>query len=1017
MSVRTRLPGWILGVLVLVTTGTPIVAQEAQTEPAARQDGGIETITVTARRREENIQDIPIAVSAFSADDLATSNIDDVADVQFNVPNLSYTKTNFSGAGNISIRGVGNLATAATSENGTGVHINEAPFPGSRIYETEFYDVQSVQILRGPQGTLFGRSSPGGTVNVYTKVPVLEEFGGYGHLEYGNYNHVKVRSALNIPMGEHFAGRVAAFYFRRDGITDVKNGRFGASGPSDDEIDGRNVYALRGSLHGEWDEAQFTLMGQYFRADDDRMRINNQGCVADLTPWPTGIGCLGGNRKIQNGGINYNSSLGYSSGIIADTFFGFGVAPRFLSGPLAIFTPYAAAVPGVFGYLLANPCTLTGPNTGTCPGYVLDNATGTAIFGPRPGGYGLPLEYYNGSNRPSGLRDINAQMTPQYQADEIQITFNASFELTENLTLSSVTGWHRASVNSQTDYWWSTPDQGFLNQVTNLPETRNFQFPNSRLGGAYGSEFVFDRSASVDKVFTQEIRLVSSFDGKFNFQVGANYSSGEVTGIYDVWATSLEAFWSWPGDALGLCPAVNTQPGFTSCMDAAEETSYYRNQVKPTKLQSYAFFGETYVDLTSTTRFTFGARYTDDKKDEIQRVNLWTCVTEADGGQVKPGNLCGRGPFQSRAAGFTEFIWKVSLDQRFDLPWAPESLVYATVSTGYKGGGFNPAVDPNQSGGTAGQVPPLFLPENILAYEIGYKGTWFDQLQLGLTGFFYDYTDMQIGKIVNRTAVNENVDSQIYGVELEMVYAPTFLDGLRLDFNVSWLGSEIQEGVSIDGANPTDDRPGWMPIKQLLPFPAGQNAVCDPTINPYCIDPIGIRGTGFAGFNVLLPGGATGTCATAPLTGPGNLADLIAANPDLCGYVADGFPVSLKGKELPYASEWTLKVGAQYSLPDFGGWVVTPRLDFYWRSDMYSRVYNTAKDIIPSWQQLDANISVMKEGSPWMFEFWAKNLQDNDDVTGHYFTDPTSANFTNLFLLEPRTFGATIRYTFGESEY
>ncbi|HEU4430602.1 MAG TPA: TonB-dependent receptor, partial [Myxococcota bacterium] len=278
----------------------PISAQEAPAE--ATDERGIEVITVTARKKEENIQDIPIAVSAFSADDLATSNIDDVADVQFNVPNLSYTKTNFSGAGNISIRGVGNLATAATAESGTGIHLNDAPVPGSRIYETEFYDVQSVQILRGPQGTLFGRSSPGGAFNVYTKVPVLEEWGGYLSGEYGDYNHAKVKAALNVPLGEHFAARFAGFYFRRDGITDVINGKFGCVGvssncPKDDEIDGRSVYAVRASLHGEWDDANFTLMGQYFRADDDRMRINNQGCTPDDTDWPNGIGCLGGNNK------------------------------------------------------------------------------------------------------------------------------------------------------------------------------------------------------------------------------------------------------------------------------------------------------------------------------------------------------------------------------------------------------------------------------------------------------------------------------------------------------------------------------------------------------------------------------------------------------------------------------------------------------------------------------------------------------------------------------------------------
>jgi outer membrane receptor protein involved in Fe transport len=1016
MTLRTRTLAMSAAFLAQFVFGiTPMLAQEAAPAPGARDDGGVEVITVTARRKEENIQDIPIAVSAFSADDLGASNIEDVADVQFNVPNLSYSKTNFSGAGNISIRGVGNLATASTSENGTGIHINDAPFPGSRIYETEFYDVESVQVLRGPQGTLFGRSSPGGAVNVYTKKPVLEEWGGYGAVEYGDYNHAKVRAALNIPMGEHLAARVAGFYFRRDGITDVDQRRFG-SGNTGGEIDGRNVYAFRASLHGEWDEASFTLMGQYFRADDDRMRINNQGCVADPTDWPNGIGCLGGANKVRNGGINYNSTLGYSSGIIGDTFHGLtgGALPRFLSGPLAIFTPYA----GQIGYLLANPCQLTpGTNTGSCPGYVLDNAAGTALLGPRAGGYGLPLEYYNGSNRPSGLRTVNTQLTPRYVADEIQITFSADFDLTENLTLTSVTGWHQAEVNSMTDYWWSTPDQGFLNATTNLPETRNYQFPDSNLGGAYGSEFVFDRSASTDQMFTQEIRLVSSFDGMVNFQAGAIFNDGKAWGVYDVYATSLESVWSTPGDPVGLCPAVNTLPGFTSCMDAAEETSFYRNQTKPTKVQSYALFGEVYLDLTDSTRLTLGGRYTDDLKTEKQRVNLWTCFTPAQGGEVRPGNDCGRSPYGFRSAGFTEFIWKVSIDQHIDLPWAPESLLYATVSTGYKGGGFNPAVDPNQSGGTAGLVPPLFKPETILAYEIGYKGMWFDALQFNMTGFYYDYTDMQIGKIVNRTAVNENVDSKIWGVELETVYSPEFLEGVRLDLNVSWLQSEIQNGVSIDGADPTDGRAGWMPIKQLLPFPAGQNAVCDPSINPYCIDPIGIRGTGFAGFDAFLPGGSTGTCATAPLVGPGNLADLIAANPNLCGYVADGFGVPLKGKELPNASEWTLKLGAQYALPAIGGWVATPRIDFYWRSEMFARVYNTKKDVLPGWQQLDANMSVTKEGSPWMFELWAKNLQDNNDITGHYFTDPTSANFTNLFLLEPRTFGATIRYTFGESEY
>ncbi len=1008
MSLRTRALALSLALVAQFVFGiTPMLAQAADpAEPAAeaKDQGGVEVITVTARRKEENIQDIPIAVSAFSADDLATSNIDDVADVQFNVPNLKYTKTNFSGAGNISIRGVGNLATSATAENGTGIHINDAPFPGSRIFETEFYDVQSVQVLRGPQGTLFGRSSPGGALNIYTKKPVLEEWGGYLAGEYGDYNHGKIRAALNVPLGEHFAARFAGYYYRRDGITkDINSGT---------DIDGRSVYALRASIYGEWDDANFNLMAQYFRGDDDRMRINNQACTADNTAWPNGIGCLGGSNKLQQGGINYNSTLAYSSGIISDTFNALsgGVLPRFLSGPTGIFTPYLLSgniANPIDAYFFGNPCTVGGG----CPGYVLQGALGSAIatgaFGARPGGYGLPSEYFSGSNRPRNLRRVNTQLVPKYVADEIQITFTSNFDLTESLQLTSVTGWHQAFVRSFTDYWWSTPDVPFDGG------SRTFGFPDSPYANrSLESEFVFDRSESTDKQFTQEIRLASSYDGKFNFQAGAIYNRGDAYGIYDVYAASLEAFWNIPGDPVGLCGG-SAFVGTGTCYDEAPETSYYRNETNPT-LQSYAVFGELYFDLTETTRLTIGGRYTDDKKTDEQTVNLWVCDTAT--ADPANGKLCGRHPLDHREGGWTEVIWKASIDQHFDLPWAPESLVYFTVSTGYKGGGFNPAVDAAQSGGTAGNVPEEFKPETILSYEVGYKGTWFDQLQLGLTAFYYDYTDMQISKIANRTAINENLDSKIYGIELETVWQAT--ETLRFDMNVSWLKSKVSKGFSIDGADPTQGVAGWIPIKQLLPFPAGQNGICNPAVNPYCIDPIGVRGSGFAGLaaTIINPGGE---CLTAPLVAaPGlALADLIAANPNLCGYVGDGFAANLKGNEIPGTPNWNIKVGAQYGLPALGGWVATPRIDFYWNSEMFGRVYNTRKDIIPSWQQLDANMSVMKEDSPWMFELWAKNLQNNNDITGHYFTDPTSANFTNLFILEPRTFGATVRYTWGESEY
>jgi outer membrane receptor protein involved in Fe transport len=306
--------------------------------------------------------------------------------------------------------------------------------------------------------------------------------------------------------------------------------------------------------------------------------------------------------------------------------------------------------------------------------------------------------------------------------------------------------------------------------------------------------------------------------------------------------------------------------------------------------------------------------------------------------------------------------------------------VYATVSTGFKGGGFNPAVFAAGSGGTAATVPKGFGPENITAYEIGYKGVLFDQLVFNLAGFYYDYSGMQIGKIVNRTAVNENVDTKLHGVELETAWQAT--EALRLDLNVSWLDTEIQDGSSIDGADPTAGVAGWIPVKQY-DF-NGQNAICNPAIQ-----------TALAGAPL---------CVNLEGAGPDTAAD---------GYVFDGFVKNLKGRELPNSPAFSIKAGGQYTFEISSGWELTPRVDFYWHAKMFSRFYNDKRDEIDPWQQVDVSMRLSKPGSPWAIEVWGKNLQDNDDVTGHYFTDPTSANFTNLFLLEPRTFGGSVRYVWG----
>ena len=159
------------------------------------ESAGIEEVIVTARRTEESLQDVPIAVTAFSEEGIQARQIITTSDLQMNVPNVSFTNTNF-GSNSFAIRGIGRLVTAGSGEAGVSTHLNDIPITGNLI-TTEFFDMQSVEFLRGPQGTLFGRNATGGVVNFITRKPDMEELSGYVEAELGNYNHKRSRFSLN----------------------------------------------------------------------------------------------------------------------------------------------------------------------------------------------------------------------------------------------------------------------------------------------------------------------------------------------------------------------------------------------------------------------------------------------------------------------------------------------------------------------------------------------------------------------------------------------------------------------------------------------------------------------------------------------------------------------------------------------------------------------------------------------------------------------------------------------------
>lgn len=245
-----RKVGLLMGSAFIAMAGqAPVWAQDTQTEvtPASAEEDAqarLGTVVVTASRREESLQDVPIAVSAYDGDSLQDAQIDSLTDLASTTPNVQ-----ISGAytnGNISIRGIGNAQVNAGAESGVAVHVDGAYLAQPLLTLSTFLDVQRVEILRGPQGTLFGRNATGGAVNIIPNTPTEE-------LEYGfnaaigiDPDEFRSTAYLSGPLNETntLLGRAAYQQTQNKGYT--RNDAL--AGP--DYLDDQSTFSTRGQL--EW---------------------------------------------------------------------------------------------------------------------------------------------------------------------------------------------------------------------------------------------------------------------------------------------------------------------------------------------------------------------------------------------------------------------------------------------------------------------------------------------------------------------------------------------------------------------------------------------------------------------------------------------------------------------------------------------------------------------------------------------------------------------------------------------
>lgn len=239
----------------------PAAAQANATgadDSQAASDPAVEEIVVTAQKRSESLQSVPLSISALSGETLSTRVIDGLSALASSVPSLTFGS--YGGSARIAIRGIGFDQINPGGEGRIAYHVDGVYVSRPAATMGTFFDVERIEVLRGPQGTLYGRNATGGTINVITRKPG-NELDGYITLGYGNYNDISAEGAISGPLTGGLAARLAFVAEQRDG--------YGKNIVTGHDIDNSKRYGFRGTISAKLgDVGKFDLIGDYYHEHD-----------------------------------------------------------------------------------------------------------------------------------------------------------------------------------------------------------------------------------------------------------------------------------------------------------------------------------------------------------------------------------------------------------------------------------------------------------------------------------------------------------------------------------------------------------------------------------------------------------------------------------------------------------------------------------------------------------------------------------------------------------------------------
>lgn len=727
------------------------VAGPANAQQSASAQAMLEEVVVTARRREESLQDLPLSVAAITSEAMQAQGIYDIMDITDHVPNVNFTNTGRRGVTALYIRGIGNDTPLSLAPVGAGVYIDGHYLPNTVGNMLNTVDIERIEVLRGPQGTLFGKNTTGGAINIVSAKPA-PEFQGSALARIGGFGQADFRGMVNIPLSDIAAARFSAAKESSDG--------FYYNRTLDSDWGATDLTAFTAALRLTPDDNWTVDLGFRGNYQDDHNAPGQcrarptQGQVDNLAKEITVNGEVVRPAQIYNGPV-YENGVGQWGGT-----YRFG---RPSNGDVVL-------VNGV-------PVEEGPPNQ-----YRVN--MGGHVERLRPGAV---LEYWEACNTDNAMGDFVTSSEKESLLELDNTNFNATIQWDsageigglDNLNVKVIASTHETDYNYYQDRDYS---------VVQIDAIGTPPFPGP---------------GTVRETAGFELLVTAAANERVDFVVGAHLFEDETfAGQGDCLRKTLANIDALKDENSGFeiacMPDGGTQFDWLSSPRVFDGPGPY-----PAGMSGYigtestAFFGHVTISLTDAWTLDLGARYTDETRVfnlvELETVPE-TCSFGLPGDPPRTGfctpdyilsygSIFDAGFYNDTSADFSATTPAISLTRNFD-----EGMIYGTIAQGFLSGSFNDELNTT----LVPELTPLltYQPEHVTNYEVGYKGALADgRVRMAVALFWMDYTDKQ------QQISIDNADGRYGGdpsLQITTNAATLDIKGIELEFRATpWDGGFV----------------------------------------------------------------------------------------------------------------------------------------------------------------------------------------------------------------------------------